>query len=210
MKVVKTKEKPRLDIYIAPIEDKTFLFPLLPKEREEEIKNIKNERVKREKYSAWRLLEYALSKSLSATLPDSKLYKDENGKWHSPLFEFSISHSDFACAVVISHAPVGIDVEPVGKIFSESFANKNLTQEELLKYNALPSAEKDSFLLTRWCIKEAIFKREGGSFFAPSSINSLSPDTLVRNVKLGTNEYVCALSGALEECEPTFTIVKQL
>lgn len=209
MIVDKNAKKQYLYVYISTVTSSTAFSPIFPKERENEINSVRNERVKREKYSAWRLLEYAVSKALGISIVDAKLTKDENGKWHSPHFEFSISHSRSAVAVAISHAPVGIDVELVGSVRHDGFAERNLTSGELSEYYSLPDTEKEAFLLTRWCIKEAVFKKRGDKIFSPSNINTIAEGFTINSFRLNGENYVCAVTTQNPEQSPKITFVEQ-
>ena len=210
MNVVKNNKNPFLTIYVAQIIKSQSFSTLLPKERDIEVSSIKNERAKAEKYTAWKLLEHALLKSSGMKIEDAELYKDSNGKWHSPHFDFSITHSGNAVAVVISHAPVGIDIERIKSTKSDSFAKKNLTESELIEYGKHSGSKKDKFLLTRWCIKEAVFKKQGGAFFSPSSIDSTKESAIVTSFFIDSEEYICAVSAKDSDVELSFDFVENL
>ena len=210
MNVVKNDKNHYIDVYFAKIDSEISVSPIFPKERDDEINAVSNERVKLEKYTVWRLLEHALSKSLGMSLLDAELYKDGSGKWRSPHLELSISHSGSLAAVVISHAPVGIDVEPLTKSLSDNFARKNLTENELKEYDTLREAQKKEYLLTRWCIKEAVFKKTGGIIFFPSKIDTVKESFVTKRFNLGTEEYTCAVSGSFGEVSPAFNLVEKL
>lgn len=210
MNVVKNDRKTYVDVYFTKIDSGISAAPVFPKERDDEINAVSNERVRLEKYTAWRLLEYALSKSLGMSLLDAELYKEESGKWRSPHLELSISHSGSLAAVVISHSPVGIDVEPLTKSLSDNFAKKNLTENELVEYDALRESHKKEYLLTRWCIKEAVFKKTGGIIFFPSKIDSTKEKFVTNRFTLGTDEYACAVAGSFDEVSPVFRLVEKL
>ena len=187
-------DRSAVSVYFSIIPDTATIGAILPKEREDEIKSVSNERVKREKYFAWRLLEYALSDALGLKLIDAKLFKDKNGKWKSELCEFSISHSASLVAVAISHAPVGIDIEPLGTSRPRGFAKKTLTESELSLFSSLPVSEKDEFLLTRWCIKEAIFKKSDSDIFVPSKTETDVKGITKKLVSIIGKEYFIAVS----------------
>jgi len=189
------QENNLIDVYFSLIPKSCEIKTVFPKERDEEIQSVNNAEVKKEKYCVWRLLEYALLKSLGIKLCEAGLFKDKSGKWHSSECEFSITHSGSLAAVAISHAPVGIDVEPKDKAVSEGFAKRFLTPDELSLYSSVPSSEKNEFLLTRWCIKEAVFKKSGGEVFAPSSVSTVNVKASVKRVCVENKEYVLALSG---------------
>ena len=210
MNIVKNGKKAFVDVYLTKLDSDIAFTPVFPKERENEINSVSNERVRLEKYTAWRLVEHALSESLGMSLESAALYKDESGKWLSAHLELSISHSGSLVAVVISHAPVGIDVEPLTKSLSDNFARKNLTEGELSAYGSLRESKKKEFLLTRWCIKEALFKRTGGIIFFPSKIDTTKESFVTNRFTLGTEEYVCAVAGDFDEVSPAFKLVERL
>ena len=133
-------------------------FWVFSRRRRNEIKKCKNEKVKAEKYYAWKLLEYALSSSLGACVRKIKFYLGDNGKWKCRDYQFSISHSNRVVAVAISNQPVGVDVEKVTLPKTERILDKVLSNEELNEYN-LASERKKSYIFTRfWTKKESIFK----------------------------------------------------
>lgn len=78
--------------------------------RDEEICSALNEKVKRQKFFAWKLLQKGLNK-LGFNPLDIEFFKSGNGKWTSNKVNFSISHSEKAVVVAISDLPVGVDVE---------------------------------------------------------------------------------------------------
>lgn len=198
MKVNIIDTKNDVSVFFAAIPDNITVKQILPTEREREILSVSNERVRREKYSAWLLLEYAIKSALNITLDNAKLYKGENGKWKSELFELSISHSGSAVAVAISHAPVGIDLEPLGSARPAGFAKKILTEQEYNEYSALPESERNEFLLTRWCIKEAIFKKSDSDIFVPSKTETGVKGITKKLVSISGKEYFIAVSAEPE------------
>lgn len=196
------------DVYFSPLINALSEKQIFPKEREEEITSVVNERVKSEKYSAWLLLEHALLSSLGLTMRDAELYKDENGKWRSSKCELSISHGGGAVAVAISHEPVGIDVEPINKSISQSFAKRFLTPDEYLCYSNVSDGEKSTFLLTRWCMKEAIFKKSGEKAFLPSHVSSNDSSVLEKRFSLENEEFVLAIACNAPDSVRFFSVPK--
>lgn len=184
----------KIDVYILPIPHNDSFKPLFPKERDDEVKSISNLSVKREKYYAWLLLEHALSKTLGLMIEEAELFKDENGKWRSPKCELSISHGDTAVAVAISHAPVGIDIEPTDKDIPEGFAKRFLAEDEYSLFLSIDETKKGSFLLTRWCMKEAIFKKIGNKAFAPSRVSTIGEKVHSKHFCLNGKEYFIAVA----------------
>ena len=51
------------DVYIAAIPTNVEILPLASEERNRELEQVSNVRLKAEKYCAWRLLEYAFERS---------------------------------------------------------------------------------------------------------------------------------------------------
>ncbi len=198
--IVNISEK--TDIYISSIPRSDNFKILFPKERDDEVKRISNLSVKREKYYSWLLLEYALSKTLGISIEEAELFKDENGKWRSPKCELSISHGDSAVAVAISHAPVGIDIEPANKTIPEGFAKRFLTEDEYSLFLSANEDEKSAFLLTRWCMKEAVFKKIGSSAFEPSHVSTIGERVYDKRVSINGKEYI--LTVAHEEGDISF------
>ena len=194
MNTVKNNTKEFLDIYVTTVCDPLVEYHVLHETRDKELCAISNERVKREKYSAWLLLERAVKESLGLSMDEAELTKDKSGKWISPHFYLSISHCTSLVTVAISHAPVGIDIELLGKERPVTFAKKNLNQRELDDYFALGEGERDEFLLTRWCAKEAIFKKDGGALFIPSSVDSYSQSIISKTFSYGFEKYAAVVS----------------
>ena len=194
MNVVNNNTEEFLDIYISTVCEPLSEYRVSHEARDREIASVSNDRVKREKYSAWLLLERAIKESLGMSIEEAELTKEKGGKWISPHFKLSITHSGSLVAVAISHAPVGIDIEPLGRERPITFAKKNLNERELSDYLALSESERDEFLLTRWCAKEAIFKKSGGSLFIPSSIDSYASKTSSSIFTYGFEKYVAVVS----------------
>ena len=142
--------------------------PVYPDARQAEIENTKNEKVKREKYYVWRLLEYAISDIYGKSITELEFTKLESGRWSTPFCEFSLSHTDGVVAVAISQAPVGIDVELLKPSVSEKTAARIMSDGEYGKYQTLTSPEKERFFFEVWTKKEAIFKSLHQQNFIPS------------------------------------------
>ena len=142
--------------------------PVYPAERQAEIASTKNGKVKREKYYVWRLLEYAISDLFGKSITELEFIRHDSGRWSTPFCEFSLSHTDGAVAVAISHIPVGIDVEVLKPAVSEKTAARIMTDAEYGKYLSLALPEKDRFFFGIWTRKEAIFKSLHQQNFMPS------------------------------------------
>ena len=154
-------------VYLAELPDRGDFISLSPKERDEEVKCTRGELIKRQKYFAWKLLEYALNNAYGLTMEECAPYKNDLGKWCSRKCEFSISHSKRAIAVAISDKPVGIDVEWLCLRHSDRLFEKVITKEEKLYFDTLSESDKIHFFINEWTKREAAYK------LAPSADNSI-------------------------------------
>ena len=153
-------------VYVAEIPNGE-LKELYPKERQLEINHTKNEKLKREKYYVWRLLEYALAESFGKSISELEFTKHKSGRWSTPFCEFSISHTDGVVAVAISNETVGVDVEVIKPRHNDKTAERIMTAEEYNKYQNLPESERTEFFLSVWTRKEAVFKSLHLDSFVP-------------------------------------------
>jgi len=168
-------------VFLAPISD-AELLPVYPNERQREIELTKNEKLKREKYCVWKLLEYAIRECFGKSIRELEFTKTEGGRWNTPFCEFSLSHTDGVVAVAISHSPVGVDVEAVKPIRSEKTVERVLSRDEYNHYKSLSESEREEFFLSVWTKKEAIFKSLHKEAFLPNFDYS-SVDALTRTEK---------------------------
>ena len=117
----------------------------------EHLQTIANPARRRDSHCVWGLLALALRESGIAFgtvefLPSGK-----------PVFanrrvEFSLSHGGALCAVALSDAPVGVDVEPASRLLSPALSVRLRTPMER-------AANISDIAL--WCAKEALVKRDG-------------------------------------------------
>ena len=162
----------------------------------EEIKSVNNEKVKREKYCAWKLLEYAFERSLGLKIKNMSFSKEPSGKWTSPSCYFSISHCNSIVAVAVSKAPVGIDVESYDAPLRKGFEEKALTDKELAEYATIPDERKNEYLISKWSAKEAFFKRSEKASFAPAE-TLISENELVSQII--EEKIICSVVTATPE-----------
>ena len=182
------------DVYISSIPKELVIKPLASLVRNEEISKASNERLKKEKYFVWRLLEYAISNSLGLNAENIKFEKLDSGRWRTAEFEFSLSHTDGAVAVAISSEPVGIDIELVKKPRSRSFAERILTASELIKYESVTPAEREEYLIGKWTSKEAYFKSLHLSEFLPSMEVGADSKIQTKSVVFNGNRYIYSVA----------------
>ena len=187
-----------IDVYISAIPKRESTIPLSCVERQNEIESISNERVRREKYYVWRLLEYAIKNSLGADASRLCFTKGKNRKWSCEEFEFSLSHSGEALAVVISDRAVGVDVERIRVRDVNRMAEYMLTESEREEYENVFDNERVEWLIRKWCQKEAIFKSFDEEIFAPKRIETAEFFTLVTDFELENEKYILAVATQFE------------
>ena len=183
-----------IDVYVASLPKREPSTQLFCKERQRDIDSISNVKVRREKYYAWRLLEYAIKNSLGADASRLCFTKGENRKWFCEGFEFSLSHSGDALAVAISDKPVGVDVERIRVKSADRLADFVLTESERAEYEKIADCERDEWLIRKWCAKEAIFKSQNRDAFTPSKIAIADFFTRVENISIENEKYILAVA----------------
>lgn len=136
-----------IDVYIQKINEKSNnLF--LPNFLVEELKKITNERLKKQKLTAYSLLYFGAYNSYNLELLPNDVIKDKNGKPKCNFFEFSISHSNDLVVLAISKNKVGVDLELI----------KNNRDYDVIKNKYFLEKEKNLDFYSVWTNKESIFK----------------------------------------------------
>ncbi len=148
------RSKPVLHLYFSQIPETLDYEKLYPEERNAEIINIDNPSIKKEKYWAWKTLEYAMLRSFGIRLEKTGLRKAESGKWICNNHFISISHSTGLVCVAVSTENVGIDIESVTD-FNNKFASH---EKQLCNHLGVNSKFKLKELLDIWTQKEANYK----------------------------------------------------
>ena len=143
----------------------------MPEFRKREIMGAKNDGVRLERYTATRLLEYALWHEFGKDLSSVGLCRAEYGGIECDLCHLSVSHRDGIVAVAFASEPIGIDVEKK-TLPSLNIASRILTSVEAMEYELLTDTERADYLLRLWTRKEAIFKSLGEKFFHPRHIET--------------------------------------
>lgn len=198
-------DKQKTDVYVALLPEGECGAPLYPEERDAYVKNTANLTVRRERYFVWRLLEIAARRSLGLELSEIGLHR-EGERWTGELADISLAHGGGALAVAISGAPVGVDIELLsdgsdGDRLAERFFN----DAERAEYYAAPESERGLAFLRVWTAKEAIFKSQRGSIFAPSDVDSHSSRVHSSILRLGERDLVLSVAS---EGDPTVHVVK--
>lgn len=185
-------------VLYAPIGEGSIGDDIYPRARRDEIARCKSEKVKREKYFAWKLLRKALTDYFNLDFDNLQFAKTANGQWICPDVFFSISHSDGAVCVAASSFPVGVDIEK-RKGVNPSLAARILTEREYGVYEGLKETEKEEFLLESWVKKESIFKRRGASALMPGSLDTLGDEARLSRVVIKDEKYVIAVASEQNE-----------
>ncbi len=181
----------RIHVYYAPLCENTEI-PLTSPLRQAEIDSISNERVRLEKYSAWRLLEYGVRAAFGIELEALHPKKSDVGRWECDKIHFSISHSGALVAVAVSCEPVGIDIQEVRDI-RDGLVEKILTEGERSTYNG--GTEE---IITLWTKKEAVFKLLGERYFHPSAIDSSLHPTFTTTLNMADESYIMSVAFSKE------------
>ncbi len=190
------KSKTICDVYFSIIPDEIDYKELQPKDRNDEVLSVSNDKVKKSKYWVWKTLEYALFRSFGYKLQDLDIVKTKSGKWISKKCFFSLSHSKNAVAVIVSNKETGIDIEEVQSFtnkFSDdktfdSFAKKITSNKENCPTNVME-------LISLWTKKECLFKFGTDSSFIPNKICTTDKKLSTFAIELGGNEFVGSVVG---------------
>ena len=186
-----------LYVYTAAIPTDVGVEAVFPSSRSEEIFACGSDKTKKEKYCAWKLLEYALFHAFGKRIEEIAFAKSAQGKWTCDFCHFSLSHSENAVAVALSDSPIGIDIEQIKPVKNrEKVAKKILTEKELEEYQRLSinETQANAFLLEIWTKKESVFKRGGIASFIPNLICA-GETTQTKKVFLADKEYFLSVTG---------------
>lgn len=188
------------DVYYAQLPLVMGRRAIYPPERQTYIMQASNEKVARQRYYVWLLLERAVELSFSKCLAELQLQKTKSEKWLSPVLSFSLSHGDNAVAVAVSNAPVGVDIQAhIPQNRSESIVHCALTETERLQYeNAI---NKEDFLTALWTRKESIFKLSNDIRFAPNQIQTDNYFTQTQTLTIGKERYFLSTTAPIRNLQ---------
>ncbi len=115
---------------------------------------------RRERIAASILLSYALKRCFGLDESGLEYSEGDHGKpylTNRPNIHFNISHTDGYCAVAVSDAPVGIDIQ---RIESELSSGKKAIAKKFFSENEL-CEDEPSLFFRLWTAKESIVKCTG-------------------------------------------------
>ena len=157
-------------VLICPIIQNFSLSSLSNNQRIEEINKTKNNLSKSQKYTVFKLLEYALKKLYNTNIEDTSISKQV--KWESKDYNFSFSHShNFVCIAICKdkQSPLGVDIEKVQTRFDNLY-KKFCTKKEIEQLKNEDNKTEQACLY--WTKKESFFKSSSLENFIPSSIET--------------------------------------
>ena len=104
-------------VYIAMVLQEE-MQPVWPEARQLQLEQTTNFKHRQARYTAWRLLRYALWEELGLRMEELH-FSLEDGKWSCRECYFSITHSGCMVAVAVGHQPVGVDMEKFRRVDPE-------------------------------------------------------------------------------------------
>ena len=179
-------------VYYAEMPSLIGNAELYPKERMTEILRCRSEKTRKDKYWVWVLLEKALADAFDLDIANLKFTKLPTNKWISDKCCFSLSHTDGAVAVAVSELGVGVDIEEV-KSLRSGIEGRILTDFEISALAGKTLAEREEYVLEKWCEKEAIFKKGYSEALMPRTIETSDYKTEKLRVTLSDKEYLIAV-----------------
>lgn len=155
-----------------------------PEDRFLEINNCTNEKVKGQKFYAWKLLEQAIEEVYGIKLEDIGVVK-EGQKWNADKCQISISHSGNVVAIAVSEQPVGVDIEEENIDRFEKLRARIVHKDEVLD---------GVNLCVLWTMKEAVFKRYNRGVFNPRKINTNTENVVGKVLEINNKKYAISVS----------------
>lgn len=171
----------KIEIYHMKIEDgcskeqSSFLYNMLPKERQESVDRARNDNIARKRLYTGAFLQYVLSKETGIPVENLRYRYNQWGKpeldvacmkGKEPL-HFNLSHSGEYVAVAVSDCPIGVDVEHKVRNY-ESIAKRCFCKEEYEDIMSLESErQREQRFLEYWTMKEAYVKYVGKGLQIP-------------------------------------------
>ena len=189
-------EKKKTSVYVAEVISGE-VGKVFPPERNDFIENTKNTKLRCERYSVWKLLEYALKDSMGIKISELE-FKRDGGRWYSDGIYFSLSHSTSLVAVAVSYSPVGVDIEEIHGISSTRMPERIFSEDELLEYSELKEEKREEYLVAKWSAKESLFKKSEAPFFIPKSYIPTEENTTFYRIVHDEKNFVLTVASDSE------------
>lgn len=161
------RDRPILNVYIAPIPDSLPDFHISCNARVDELRHTKNASLKKAKTYDWAVLIYALTRSFNCDPEKLHFKKNLFGKWSCENYYFSLSHTDDTVAVAVSNGPVGIDLENEEDFLRKYDGRLDAMAKRICNDTDYTASED---FLPLWLKKESYFKAYGHGRFSPQKI----------------------------------------
>ena len=190
MKKIKIENEPIVSVYIKKWPFIVENEDVVPLSRMCEIDDCGNEKIKGQKYYAWKLLEYAMKKDFGLDMSDMGL-KKEDSVWCCDNCEFSISHTGDIVVVAVSTNAVGVDIEEDVQGKFDKVLERILHKEERKQENLDPCK--------LWTGKEALFKKTKRRVFGPNKFNTITDKLVYKDLIFNKKKYVLAVATDIVE-----------
>ncbi|MBQ7408395.1 MAG: 4'-phosphopantetheinyl transferase superfamily protein, partial [Clostridia bacterium] len=201
------RSMPILNVYVCPIFEREIdLSCVYPTERANQISECSNKKVRLEKYLVWKLLEYALEHTFGKKITDVKFKKEPTGKWTCNFCEFSLSHTDGAVAVAISRKAVGVDIEGLKKLKSQTVFDRILSEDEKKLLANSSNEQKERLFYEFWTKKESAFKQLNKNTCEYKKLPTLSQRVKTQTININDNSYILSVASDCLEKLKLFTV----
>lgn len=171
-------------------------YPLLSAAEREKAAQITHSQRRSEFICCRGLLRLALGRELGDAPERIPIVIDSRGKPRLRAGEiaFSIAHTQGLGLVALSSRPtLGIDAELAARRLDvEAVASELLSQDELVRLDAVPAEHRKAALLRAWVRHEATTKATGQGLIA-TAMNPVPPSLTIADLELGV-EYVGAVA----------------
>ncbi|MBQ9428659.1 MAG: hypothetical protein IJU41_03840 [Clostridia bacterium] len=158
-----------INVYLLQKGENEILHTFSSKTRMEELAACKNRALYESKCASWTLLAHAFAHATGKEIDFAAFSRAENGKWSCPTAFFSISHTGGFCAVALSDAACGVDLEE-DALFWHTHVPEDVARLRVRILAADEQTEED--FLTLWTKKESLYKCYGAGGFAPREIST--------------------------------------
>lgn len=185
-------------VYTAIIPEADADGRVYPPQRQAEIDKCSSNKVKKEKYYVWKLLEYAILQDFGENMENIRFEKKEGGGWLADKLFFSLSHTDRVVAVAVSNKRVGVDVEAV-RPHREGLESRILTAREMTELESIDGEDAWEYIIKRWTQKESIFKTQDKALFEPTKIETADFRLRTEHLELPFGRYMLSVCTEDEE-----------